>query len=131
MLVNEEDKIPIKRLHNKFVPRLSQEEKDFIEKISGLTGLKFNTVKDTFLAISTATALDMYSNKNEVVFPFLFKVKVNMGSSSSSDSYQVEPFLALRNIIDKIHSHQSSWLEDYFKTQIRNLLFKILDVKEE
>ncbi len=136
MIVEPEQKEEVKRNHSKFIPRLSQEEKDLIERISGITGYKFNTVKDIFLALSVVYGMDL-NDKAEIAIPYLFKVKTGFdedlrsGKRTLLPRFVVEPFYALKNVVEKMGREDGTWLHEYFKVQIRNLVSKTLDIKDE
>lgn len=139
MIVEEEKKEEIKRNHSKFVPRLSGEEKDIIERISGLTGYKFNTVREVLLALSVMYTIDFKPNQEvELNIPYLFKVKVRIekdhkkpGKEKLISLFNTEAAPAFNNILEKLESNQETWLTDYFKTNIRNFVSKTLDIKED
>lgn len=132
MLVDEEEIEPIKKSHHKFNPRLSQEEKDTIERIASLSGYKYNTVRKIFLMISTCAALEIYSGKDEIRFPYLMKINITRDPETGLPSnYVFEPYLALRNLYEKIRSKEETWLQDYFETQIRNSVSEMLGIVEE
>lgn len=106
--------------------RLSQEEKNYIEKICAISGYKYETVKNIFLSIASYATLDMYSGTEEINFPFLFKILVN----KDRNSYEILPYAGLKNIQEKIAQNEDVWLEQYFIDLIRNQLNRMLDIHE-
>lgn len=132
MITETEEKI--KRDHTKFVPRLSQEEKDIIERISGTTGYRYNTVKNIFQALSTIYGMEILNNP-EISIPYLFKLKVDLSYDSDkkkvSTKFAIHPFHAFRNVSEKMFFKDESWLHEYYKTHTRNSVSQMLDIKEE
>lgn len=133
MIVDEKE--TIEKTYSKFVPRLSQEEKDVIERIAGITGYKYKVVKNVFLALSILYGMDLSNEGDdpEISIPFQFKVKTKFEEDFRSGKRNLIPvvdvdiFYAMKNIIEKISKKEISWLHEYFKTQTRNILSQSLD----
>jgi hypothetical protein len=120
--LNEEALIKQKKI------RLSKKEKDYIEKIASVLGKDFREIQEVFLSLLTCIVIDMYSDSNEFVIPYLFEVKVSPKRTliekgfKLEEEYSVVSSEAFHDIFSKIETKQETWIEDF----IKGILYKEL-----
>ena len=120
--MNEEALIKQKKI------RLSKKEKDYIEKIASVLGKDFREIQEVFLSLLTCIVIDMYSDSNEFVIPYLFEVKVSPKRTliekgfKLEEEYSVVSSEAFHDIFSKIETKQETWIEDF----IKGILYKEL-----
>lgn len=113
--MNEESLIKQKKI------RLSKKEKDYIEKIASVLGKDFREIQEVFLSLLTCIVIDMYSDSNEFVIPYLFEVKVTPKRTliekgfKLEEEYSVVSSEAFHDIFSKIETKQETWIEDFIK----------------
>jgi hypothetical protein len=113
--LNEESLIKQKKI------RLSKKEKDYIEKIASVLGKDFREIQEVFLSLLTCIVIDMYSDSNEFVIPYLFEVKVTPKRTliekgfKLEEEYSVVSSEAFHDIFSKIETKQETWIEDFIK----------------
>lgn len=101
--------------------RLSKKEKDYIEKIASILGKDFKEVQEVFLSLITCITMDLYSNSNEFIIPYLFEVKVTPKRTviekgfKLEEEYSIVTSEAFHDIFSKIETKQETWIEDFVK----------------
>jgi len=114
--------------------KLSRDEKDHIERIATALGKDVKEVQEVFLALVAYITLNMYEGKDEFVIPYLFKVRVKSKKVvipkgfELQEEYKVESSIAFHDIISKLQSGQTTWIEEFCKVQLyQNLNSKLND----
>jgi len=111
--------------------KLSRDEKDHVERIASALGKDPKEVQEVFLALIAYITLNFYEGKNEFVIPYLFKVKVKTKKVvvpkgfELQEEYKIESSNAFHDIISKIETKQTTWIEDFCK----GVLYQNLDSK--
>lgn len=114
--------------------KLSEEEKHYISRISNTTGLDEKTVKQVFLSLLTCITLDMYSGKKQFTIPFFIeggiKIKRQLipdGKFEFVEEYDVKTLMGFHSICTRLESGQTTWIEDFIKSEITKILNSKLD----
>lgn len=115
--------------------KLTSHEKNFIDKVSAISGIDHSTVKEVFLSTLIASTLEFYSGVNEINLPYLFKAKVSLEQLKEGADiqalYNIETSPSLHEVLLKIKSNSITWLEDFLKKEITKSLSSILEIEEE
>lgn len=123
----EEIKISKKKI------KLSQEEKDYVERIASILNKEKKDVQEVFLALITCITMDMYAKNTEFYIPYLFKSKVKFNKKVIPKGFQYTPELeiqisdAFANIFEKLNSPDKTWIEEF----IQSMLFKEISLRIE
>jgi hypothetical protein len=108
--------------------RLSQDEKDYIEKIASILGKEYKEVQEVFLGLMACITMDLYSGKTEFVIPYVMKADVKLKKSlipkgfELKEDYNIEFMNGFHDIYIKIETKQTTWIEEF----IKGLLYKEL-----
>lgn len=62
---------------NKQIFKLSLEEKDYIDRISGILGYDKNVVKDVFQTFLNLVTIELYSGSNTIYIPYVCSLEVD------------------------------------------------------
>jgi hypothetical protein len=107
--------------------RLSHQEKQFIEKISAISGKEYKIVQEVLKAFLIATTLEIYtqdSNECELIIPYLCRLKLKFYDKDTTSGMKVvteleaEPLDGLCEEIKCISEGDISPVEKYIKNQI-------------
>lgn len=113
--------------------RLTQDEKDYIEKIASILGKEYKDIQEVFLALMACITMDLYSGKTEFVIPYVMKADVKLKKSlipkgfELKEDYKIEFMNGFHDIYVKIETNQTTWIEEF----IKGLLYKELVSKLE
>lgn len=117
--------------------KLSRQEKDFIDRISAISGKDPGTVKDIFAALLIATSIELNADqKSAIPIPYLFTFKINPEQVMErkgiriEEKYEIETSHTLHNIVVKLNSGEPNPLEHYLVREISKLLSGMLDLEE-
>ena len=120
--------------------KLSSPEKNFVDKISAISGHDVSTVRDIFFSLLIATTLEAYTESNEsneIHIPYLFKIlikckteKVNPDKKAFQlkEEYEIETSNSLHEILVKIMAEDWEWVEGFLKKEIMQKINTILDI---
>lgn len=115
--------------------KLTSHEKNFIDKVSAISGIDHSTVKEVFLSTLIASTLEFYSGVSEINIPYLFKAKVSLDQLKKGADiqalYNIETSPSLHEVLLKIKSNSITWLEEFLKKEIAKSLSSILEIEEE
>lgn len=101
--------------------RLSKKEKDYIEKIASILGKDFREVQEVFLSLLACITMDLYSNSNDFVIPYLFEFNVKPKrlliekGFKLEEEYSIKSLESFHDIFVKIETKQDTWIEDFIK----------------
>lgn len=108
--------------------RLSQDEKDYIEKIASILGKEYKDIQEVFLGLIACITMDLYSGKTEFVIPYIMKADVKLKKSlipkgfELKEDYNIEFMNGFHDIYVKLETKQTTWIEEF----IKGLLYKEL-----
>jgi hypothetical protein len=115
--------------------KLTPIEKNFIQKISAISGQDPKVVNDLFFSLLIATVMELYSGNEEVSIPFLFNFKIDYDRDPIKNAYKlkekylVETSPSLHQVLVKIKSGEKTWVEEFIKKEIVESISGILDEK--
>lgn len=105
--------------------KLSENEQQYIKRIANTTGLDEKMVKQVFLSFITCITLDMYDNKKEFMIPYFLqgdvKIKKELtpeGGFKFVEYFDVKASDAFHSICTRLETKQSTWIEDFLKSEI-------------
>lgn len=111
--------------------RLSQDEKDYIEKIASILGKEYKEVQEVFLGLMACITMDLYSGKTEFVIPYVMKADVKLKKVLIHKGFELKEDCKIQfmnsfhDIYVKIETNQTTWIEEF----IKGLLYKELSSK--
>lgn len=117
--------------------KLSSEEKNYLEKLSVLSGHDIKTIQDVFMAVLVAITMEVYAGSHKILIPFLFNMKVNFTEKQTDkkvkleESYDVQTNQMLHEIFLKIRNNENTWVEDFIKKEIVEHINSILELNNE
>lgn len=114
--------------------KFSLEEKEFIRKIKILAKVDEKTVHAVFSALLMVTSLAIFEEKNEIVIPFLCKLKLLFEDQHTSEgtttkvTLEAKPLDFLIKEIQAISEGETSPSEQYIKKQIFTKFYDNLEL---
>jgi len=114
--------------------RLSQDEKDYIEKIASILGKEYKDIQEVFLGLIACITMDLYSGKTEFVIPYIMKADVKLKKSlipkgfELKEDYNIEFMNGFHDIYVKLETKQTTWIEEFIKGLLYKELVSKLDI---
>jgi hypothetical protein len=112
--------------------KLTLEEKNFLENIVAISALDRKTVKTLFRSLLIAVSMSVYADENEIIIPYLCKLKIDYNDYSTNKGTKVkvnidaEPCIELIEEIKAIsegnHPPSKKYLKKEISEEIRNQL---------
>lgn len=118
------------------MPIITNEEKLFLEKISAISRIDKATVIQVLQSLLMITNIEVFSNKNEIIIPYICKLKVDYQDRITSKgiitdvNLQAQPNRALINEISCIAEGEETPTKKYFKANLKKHLLKQYDLEE-
>lgn len=113
--------------------KLSQEEKDYVEKIASIINKDKKDVQEVFLALVACITMDIYAKKTTLHIPYLFKADIKLKKKIIPKGFEhipefnVEAADAFKDIFEKLNSSEKTWIEEF----IQSMLFKEIALRME
>lgn len=124
-------------IRKKSYVKLSSDEKEVIEKISSISGISSNIVKQVFMAVLISFSLKAFSGEYEYDLPYLGKFQISTDKKVTEEglqlveNYNVTTSSALHQILKQIENKEDVWLMDFFRNEIERLLGDILCINSK
>ena len=116
--------------------KLSNEEKNFLEKIIAISALDKKVGKNFFRSQLVACTIAMLSGENEIIIPYLCKLKIIYNQVLTPEGIRLdvkleaEPSQELIEEIKCIVAEEDPPTKEYFKKEIAKELRNYLEIDE-
>ena len=113
--------------------KLSQEERECLEKISAISGSDIETVKDILLSFWVYVALELYQGNKDINIPYLFQVHFDFRKNlvrkgdGIKELHKITTNPALSNTLLNLAKGQKSNLEEILKGELKALINDVLE----
>ncbi len=114
--------------------KLTQEEKNFINKISAIACYNPAVVREVFKAMLIAVSLKLYSGEKEIIIPHIAKMKIQPeikpgeGVFEVKEVYDIETSPALHDVVKSIVTGEGSQVKETIINDIGSQVSKILEL---
>ncbi len=116
--------------------KLTLEEKNFIENIVAISALDKKSVKNFFRSLLMASTMAIYADENEIVIPYLCKIKIDYHDVTTSTGTKpkvtltAEPCDELIEEITAISEGNQPPSKKYIKKEISEELKNQLEIED-
>lgn len=116
---------------SKYILNLSEEEKDFLQKIVAISGKDTQTVKEIFKALLKTIYMSVYADKHKVYIPYICSLDISYFDQSSVSKgiltkveMQAEASTSLKNEISAIVNGEDAPTLKYVNKKITEVIYK-------
>ena len=114
------------------MPKLSLEEKEFLQRICAISKKDKQTVKDVLLSLLMVSTIEIYKETNTIIIPYICSLKVEHFDKMTPKGVKVEvvleaiPSTALIEEITAVSEGEITPSEKYVKKQIFKIFLDLL-----
>lgn len=116
---------------------LTKEERDFVSKLSAISGVPENTIQSVFQGFFTLIAREWMEGNKEFYIPYLMKLKIDFSIVEQQRQFFLKeklmatPSQNLHELLVQTYNNNDKWQDEFFQFQYEKIFSRIFNTKKE